>query len=95
MKTLFGMMLLLAATNAVACIGAPLDEEEGTAEATTAQTDEPKAEPTEAAQAKPGEAKVETTSGVCTAAELAACRRADPYGSGCAIENGHPICLFY
>ncbi len=83
MKTLFTMMLVLAATNAVACVGAPLDEEEEAAEATNAPS-----------ESKAGDVKAETTNAACTAAELAACRKADPYGSGCIIENGHPLCLF-
>ena len=102
MKTFFGMMLLLAATNAVACVGAPVDDEDSTEPTTKAQAAELGTEPRETAEPKVEQADSEkgpetikpNTIGSCTPAELANCRRQDPYGSGCEIYNGKVICLF-
>jgi hypothetical protein len=46
------------------------------------------------AQDPPPKAEPDTTIKACTPAELAACRRADPFGSGCIVENGKVVCLY-
>ena len=101
MKTYFAMMLLVAASSigAVACVGAP---EEG-AESTAAPLKGTEAEGLKVNESEVGfisvaEAREEMHGSneiaVCTAAQLAACKRQDPYGAGCMIRNGKVQCIF-
>jgi hypothetical protein len=94
MKFFLGTMFLVAAANMIGCVGTAADEEAVNAAGVTPATEQ--AEETKTEQIRVEEPRVEerTTVSACTAAELAACRRQDPFGSGCEIYNGKVVCLF-
>jgi hypothetical protein len=106
MKTYFAMMLLVAASavGAVACVGAPEEGVESSAAPVTAapaaaEGDALKVKDVEVGFLSEEEARAEmhksnASYAACTAAELANCRRQDPYGSGCMIRDGKVVCLF-
>jgi hypothetical protein len=100
MKTHLTMLLVLAAGSlgVAACAGAPTEEVASTAAPVTAEAEALHVNASEVRFLSEEEAQVEelkaTSVRNCTPAELANCRRQDPFGSGCAIINGVVTCLF-